>query len=510
MKTEFRMFRHVGLVSLGTLSSRILGLIREVLMASTFGTTGIGSAFFVAFTIPNLFRRLFGEGALSAAFVPQYIRLREGPEPEKAAQTTRSLMQWLVTLLGKITFLVLVLASIMLEMDRWGTATLTTLLCLRILMPYVIGICLAALMMGVLNAHRRYVLPAFTPCLLNLIWIGTLLGLQTATDLTLEEKVLWVAWAILGAGFLQFGVQAMAARRHLRAGPPADSSDPELRLILTRMAPAVMGAAVTQINVLLDRLLAFWVGDYGPAALAYSERLLYLPLGLFATALGTILLPEFSAQVQRKDDAALSSTLDRSLRVITFIMLPASVGMAVLSTPIIQLVYERGVFDAESTLLTARVLLLYTPGLLVFSLAKVFVPIFHAHGDTRTPMRVGAAAVGANLAFNLICIATFPAGWKHAGLAAGTVLSVLLQVGILAMFTHRRYTPLHPGRLLVSFGRQSAACLPLIVVAIGFPTLATELPALLRTPLTILLAAAAYFAATWLLRCPEWRELRDH
>ena len=510
MKTDFRMFRHVGLVSLGTLSSRLLGLVREILMASTFGTKGVASAFFVAFLIPNLFRRLFGEGALSAAFVPHYIHLRDGTSPEKAAATSRSILAWMLRWLGTISLGGIIIASGALSFFNLPEDKALTLLSLRILLPYMIGICLAALMMGILNAHRKYALPAFTPCILNLMWIGVLVLLQYYPEIPLDKKVIWVCWAILLAGFIQFAVQALVVRKLIPSTPRPKQKDPEVSVILTRMAPAALGAAVMQVNVLADRLLAFWVADYGPATLSYSERLIYLPLGLFATALGTILLPEFSGQVQRKDRDQLTATLDRSLRVLSFIMLPAAVGLAVLASPIIRLVYERGEFDATSTLLTSRALLLYAPGLVVFSLAKVFVPLFHAHGDTKTPMKIGAFAVVLNLGFNLLFIFTFPEGWKHAGLAAGTVLSILVQVGILAFLSHRRYAPLHFARIGFSWARQGVACFPLAAVATLASGFLPELPELLHILVTICLSAAAYFFSTWCLRCPEWKELRDH
>ena len=509
MKTNFRMFRSAGLVGLGTLSSRILGLVREILMASTFGTEGVVSAFFVAFTVPNLFRRLFGEGALSAAFVPHFVHLRDDESPEAAARTTRAVGRWLVRWLGTISLLGIGIASLLLNQEAFEGPGAVTLLCLRILMPYVVGICLAALMMGVLNAQRNFTLPAFTPCILNLMWIAALLHVSAQQEMVLEEKVLFISWTILAAGFVQFGAQAVAARKYLPKEASAVKHDPGLSVILQRMAPAAMGAAVTQVNVLVDRLLAFWVGDYGPAALTYSERLIYLPLGLFATALGTVLLPEFSSHVQKKDQASIDLVLNRSLRVLSFIMLPAAVGLAVLASPIITLVFERGAFDATSTLLTSRALLLYAPGLFVFSMAKVVVPVFHAHGDTRTPMRIGMFAVVVNLGLNLLFIAVFPEGWKHAGMAAGTVLSVLLQVTWLSRLIQKRHATIHGKEVFLSWARHGLAAVPMAFTALLVEARLAPLPLLLNVPLTITASALVYFVFTWVLRCPEWKDMKD-
>jgi len=511
MRTNPRIFRSAGVVSLGTLSSRLLGLVREVLMAWAFGTTAAGSAFVVAFTIPNLFRRLFGEGALSAAFVPSYILVRDKKGPEAAWTLTRNLISLLILVLGGISLLGMLGAGWALTLPDLPPKTADTLRTLRVMFPYMIGICLAAVMMGVLNSHRKYVVSAFTPCLLNLVWIAALAGVALVPDLTPSEKILWISWAVLGAGVLQFAVQIPAVRAlgYTRTAP-VNPLGPEVRRVLTLMGPAALGAAVTQVNVLLDRLLAFWVGDYGPTALSYSERLIYLPLGLFATALGTILLPEFSGLVQQNDREELGHTLDRSLRALSFIMLPAAVGLAVLAVPVVRLIFERGEFDALSTQRTARALVCYAPGLVVFSAAKIFIPLFYAHGDTRTPVRVGVLAVGVNLVLNLLFIFTLPAEWKHAGLALGTVASVLLQVGVLAMLTQRRYAHLHGRPLLRSLLRQTLACVPMAAVAVGGVHLAAPLPAWIGVPAAIAAAALVYLATAALLRCPELSELREH
>lgn len=511
MKTDSRIFRSAGIVSLGTVSSRVLGFLREILMAWTFGIDTIASAFVVAFTIPNLFRRLFGEGALSAAFIPSYVRVREEKGQSAAWQLTRNTASLLMLILGGISFAGMLLCSLAL---RFGTLpdTLAAILSfLRILLPYMIFICLAALLMGVLNSHRRYVMPAFIPCVLNGCWIGVLIYVNLLTDVDAHLKIEIICWVILFAGLLQFALQLPAVRKlGYRKPEKVDPLGPEVKKVLALMGPAALGAAVFQINVLSDRLLALWVGGYGPISLSYAERLIYLPLGIFATALGTILLPEFSSLVQKKDREQLGVTLDQSLRVLMYVMIPASTGLAVMAAPIVELSFQRGAFDTLSTLYTSRALAFYAPGLLVFSTAKIFIPLFYAHEDTRTPVRIGMWTVLANLLFNLLFILLLPEGWKHAGLALGTVLSSLLQVVVLGAVCQKRYAHIHWMPVLCSWGRCVLACVPMILVARGMLNWMASESILLRVPLAILAAGVTYGLATLLLRCPEIRELRKH
>lgn len=508
MKTEARLFRSTGLVSLGTLSSRLLGLVREMMMAWVFGTSTIGSAFTVAFTIPNLFRRLFGEGALSAAFIPSYIRCKSEQGEQAGWQLARNVLSLLILILGGISFLGMCICSLLLRFMPLSETTVDVLTSLRILLPYMIWICLAAITMGILNAHRRYMVPAFAPCLLNLLWILTLWTIQFFPDLPDERKVEAICWSILLAGVLQFGVQLPAVRRlGYRRPEQVDPFAPEVKSILRLMGPAALGAAIVQVNVVIDRVLAIWVAGYGPLALSYSERLIYLPLGLFATALGTVLLPELSYMAGGQNPEKLGDTLNRSLRGLMFIMIPASVGLAALAEPIIRTVYERGSFDSLSTLHTSRALLCYAPGLVVFSAAKIFIPLFYAHKDTRTPVKIGAYTVLANLMLNLLFIRILPEGWKHAGLALGTSISSLLQVAALAWISRRRYADPHWAAIAVSWGRQLICCVPMVFAARKILQVTAGIPLPLSLLAAIGAAMISYAVSARLLRAPELREL---
>jgi putative peptidoglycan lipid II flippase len=512
---ERRVIQSAGIVGFFTMLSRVLGLARDVLMANVFGTSLAMSAFVVAFTIPNLLRRLFGEGALSAGFVPVFmdVRRREG---DPAA--------WgLVTKVASLVFLVLAGITLLGWAFAWGGLRwaepggklFLILSLLRIMLPYMIFICLAALAMAVLNAYYHFAVPAAAPCLLNLVWIVALAAVAGRAGG--DERIRVVAWAVLGAGVLQLLVQFPALMRFgYRPGWSFAPTDPLVRRVVGLMGPAALGLAVVQVNVLVDRLLAAWVGPWAPAALFYSERLIYLPLGIFATALGTVLLPVFSGHAAAGDEHRLRSTIRHALRNLLFIMIPASTGLLVLARPIVETIFASGRFTGASTGLTAVALQFYAPGLVVFSTVKVFVPAFYARQDTRTPVRVGLGAVGLNLALNVTFVLTWPTELKHAGLALGTVLSSLFNACVLGWIMHRRFGSPGWGRVAVSAGRAAACAAAMAAAAaavhpvlqnLGLRFLPVKAAQVLALAGTIGLAAAVYFGAAVLLRAPELRNV---
>jgi len=312
---------------------------------------------------------------------------------------------------------------------------------LVIMLPYLFFICLVALCMGILNTFHHFALPALTPVLLNMVWIGSLLLLCPRFGETAAERIYGVAWGILAAGLIQLAVQFPTLRRFgIRPRLIFDWRDAKVARVLTLMGPAALGMGVHQINVVIDNLLALWVGTWAPAALTYAERLIYLPLGIFATALGTVLLPTFSRQAARERPEEIKKTLRKALENLMLIMCPAAVGLMVLAGPVVRLafVWRGGLFDFDSMTFTTRALIFYGPGLIVFSLYKVLVPVFYAMKDTKTPVRVGIVMVAANLIMNVAFVLTWPVGYKHAGLAFATVVSSALNALVLGSILHRR------------------------------------------------------------------------
>lgn len=509
-----QVMQSTGVVSAYTMLSRVLGLVRDILMAGVFGTSLPMSAFVVAFTIPNLFRRLFGEGALSAAFVPIFIETREQQGAEEAWTVARNILSMLILFLSALIAVGLVAITFYLHRSAPGSQTAMTLSLLRIMLPYMLFICLAALCMAILNAHHHFATPAFAPSILNAVWILSVLCVSPFLGDQPEQQIYGVAWAVFVAGILQWAVQVPKMMRFgYRPGWACNFKDLRVRRIFRLMGPASLGMAVTQVNVLIDRLMAGWIGPWAPAALFFSERLIYLPQGIFATALSTVLLPVFSGHAARSDPSRILRTANYAIRNLLYVMIPASIGLLVLATPIVQMIFERGAFSDASTAQTALALMFYAPGLLVFSLGKVLVPAFYALQDTRTPVKVAMCTVALKIGLSLTFILTWPLELKHGGLALATVLAEAVNGGILAVLLHRRLGSLG----WRSVGATAVRCLLascIMAVAAHFTYrfavqlvldagLAQKPGQIVAVLGAIAVAVAVYAVATWGLRSPE-------
>ncbi len=437
-----RLLKSAAVVGAFTGLSRVLGLVREMLMAYFFGTALAKSAFDVAFRIPNLFRQLFGEGALSAAFVPVFTTCLAREGREAANRLAGRVFSLLLSVLVCACAIGLLTVWAVMRFCPLTARPAAVLPLMAVMLPYVIFICLVALCMGILNSVRHFALPAATPVLLNVTWMASLYLLCPLFGDAASDRIYGVAWGILVAGALQLAVQFPVLRR-FGAMPDFRGLDwrgPHVKRVLTLMAPATVGMGLHQINIVIDGVLALWVSAWAPAALTYAERLTYLPLGVFATALSTVLLPTFSDHAARNDHERLRRTFRDAMSLVILLMMPAAMGLGALAGPIVRLVFEwrGGEFDAGSTIVTARALWFYAPGLLVFSVYKLMVPVFYAMQDTRTPVRVGLVAVGANLTLNILFVLTWPEGYQHAGLACATVLASVLNCVWLGVLLRRR------------------------------------------------------------------------
>ncbi|VGO21266.1 murein biosynthesis integral membrane protein MurJ [Pontiella sulfatireligans] len=517
---DAKVIRSAGVVGSFTLLSRGLGMLRDIIIAYHFGTSLLASAFFVAFTIPNLFRRLFGEGALSASFIPVFIETRTKQGDRAAWEMAAKVVTMIAALLSAIAIVGVLIFSVGLNVPGVSEKWLTTFALSRIMFPYVLFICLAALSMAVLNSYKHFATSAFAPCLLNLILIGVMLLVFPLVGKEPDARAIALAWGVLLAGAAQVAIQMPALKRF---GCPFKFSsrwnDPRIRQMLLLMGPAALGMAVTQFNVLIDRMLAMWIGAWAPAALFYSERMIYFPLGVIATAMGTVLLPTFSSHAAKGDHGAMSETIGQSLRHLAFIMIPASLGLLVLSPNILRAIFEwNGSFDAQSTLLSARALMFYAPGLIVFSAAKVFVPAFYAMQDTKTPVRIGIGIVVLNLAMNIIFILTLPTYWKHAGMAFSTVVAEALGMAALGILLAKRIPGIQWRAVLLSFLRCLASALLMAVAAWvvahhSLPLLQNLLPAKMAQIASVALAVgtggATYFILALGLKAPELREIKS-
>ena len=438
-----RVLRSAALVGGLTAVSRVTGLLREMLMSRCFGTGVAKSAFNVAFQIPNLFRRLFGEGALSAAFVPVFTETLEREGIEAANRLTGRVAGLLVAVLGVITALGILVAlalqhTVCAPDSRW--AAIMPLL--RIMMPYAPLICLAALSMGVLNAMRQFAVPALAPVLLNLVMIVAIVAVCPLLPNDPMLRIRVVSWSVLVAGALQVVVQLPPlARRGVKPQMLFSwRGDAALGRILKTMAPMMVGVSVVQIYVAMDGVIAMWAADWAPAVLGYAETIAYLPLGLIGNAFGTVLLPTFSRQVVANDFDAVRDTLEHALRNALIVTAPAAVALTVLALPVVEVIYlsPPGRFTHQDAIWTMRALAGLAPGLLFFSVQKVLTPVFYAFKDTRTPLRISLWGVGLNFALNILFVVTWPQGWKHVGLVVSTVIASAINSVALGHELHRR------------------------------------------------------------------------
>ena len=420
---------HVFTVGGLTAFSRVLGLVREMLQSRLIGAGVEQSAFVLAFAIPNMARKLFGEGALTAAFVPVFKGEVERGEVESAKRLARAVLTMVFLILGAVVVLVLIGLSVgqgQMPAAEDGTLTRAALTAglVKILFPYMIFICGAAFGMGVLNALGRFVEGAFMPAFLNIIWIGALGGLCFFPGLSLAARVTVVCWAILlgGAAQMAFLFRCMAKRGYSPRPLFGGLLHGEARLVWRNTMIAAMGAGAVQINYMLDQVLAQFAAPWAAGVIGYAERLMDLPLGVVGVAFGTVLLPTFSGHFAKNDVEGAKTCLRRSVLQMMALMVPASVVTFFCAPWIVWLVYEGRAFDAAATVRVARALSVYGLGLCFFSVQKCLIPFFQAQNDMRTPLRISVQTVVLNATLNVLAVALLPVEWRHVGLAGSTSL----------------------------------------------------------------------------------------
>lgn len=429
-----RLLRATATVGGLTLLSRILGFVRDQIIAREFGADAATDAFFVAFKIPNLLRRLFAEGTFAQAFVPVLADYKvQGLDRDTRRfldRSTGSLGLILTALAGLGILAAPLLILIFAPGFKAKPVELTlSVEMLRITLPYLVCICLTALAGAILNTFGHFAIPAVTPVLLNLAMIGVIYGLAPALD----RPVLALAYGVLLAGFLQLGLQLPALQlRGLLPRPRLGLSDPGVRRVLRLMGPAVLAASVGQLNSLINTLIASFLDAGSLSWLYYSDRLLEFPLGIFGIAIGTVILPHLSQQHAARRVGEFSRSLDWALRWVFLIGLPATLGLLLLAEPLMLTLFQYQRFSLHDAAMAARSLSAFALGLLGFIAIKVLLPGFSARQDLATPARYSIYGVGINLLLSLILVfALAPAGWAHAALALAASLAALSNAGLL-------------------------------------------------------------------------------
>lgn len=456
-KRQGGLVASTAVVSVMTLLSRVLGLARDVVLARLLGASAGTDAFFVAFRIPNFLRRLFAEGAFNQAFIPVLSEYKNNGVTGAVQALINRVAGTLGAALLLVTMIGVVGAPVLITLFAPGfgddpAKRALAVEMLRLTFPYLFFIALTAFSGAILNTWNRFAVPAFTPVLLNICLIGA--ALLLAPMFAEGRMAVALAWGVLAAGVVQLTFQLpFLAQLGLLPKPTMAWQDPGVRRILALMAPAIFGVSVSQINLLLDTVLASLLETGSVTWLYYSDRLVELPLGIFAIAIGTVILPSLSKKHAAATPEAFSQTLDWALRLVLLVGVPAAVALAVIASPLLSTLFQYGEFSGNDVLRASQSLMAYSVGLVAFMLIKVLAPGYFARQDTRTPVRIGIIAMVANMAFNLMLVWHF----YHAGLALATSLSawlnaVLLYQGLRKAGVYRPAPgwPLLLARLLVS------------------------------------------------------------
>ena len=450
------LLRSSGVVSFFTMLSRVLGLARDIIFARVIGAEALADVFFVAFKIPNFFRRLFAEGAFAQAFVPVLGEYRQNGSQAALKELINRVFGTLGMALLILTLVIVVAAPFFAALfaPKWylndpfkfnATAEM-----LRITFPYLLFISMTGVAGGILNSYDRFAVPAFTPVLLNMSLIFAALIAAPWFD----QPTYALAWGVFAAGAIQFCFQLpFLARIHMLPVPVVDWRHPGVKKILKLMGPAIFGVSVSQINLMLDTMLATFLPTGSVSWLYYSDRLSELPLGVFAVAIATVILPNLSRHHAASSVEAYSQTLDWALRMVLLIAIPAAAALMLLAEPILATLFLYGeVMTPRDMSMATLSLRAYSLGLVAFMLIKVLAPGFFARQDMRTPVRIGVIAMVSNMVLNLILVIPLHFYWQvgHVGLALATSLSAFLNALLLFLALRSKAIYL-PGRAWLRF-----------------------------------------------------------
>ena len=437
------LWRSTFIVSAMTMLSRVLGLVRDIVLMNVFGAGKDFDTFVVAFRIPNFFRRLFAEGAFSQAFIPILTEYKTTKLHTEVQILISRVFGCLLLAMSTLTLIAMIAAPAILYLYAPGFHSDPVKFDLavdmfRLTIPYLMFMSLTAFASSILNSYGSFASPAFSPVLLNLAMIA---GAWLLTPY-MAEPIMALGWAVVVAGILQLAIQIPELwKKKLLIPPKVDFKHEGVDRILKLMLPALFGVSVTQINLLLNTIWASFMQDGSVSWLYSAERMTELPLGLIGVAIGTVILPSLSMSKAEEDQAKFRRMLDWGARIIVLVGVPASIALFMLSTPIIQALFQHGAFDVRDTQMTAMALQCMSGGVLAFMLIKVFAPGFYAIQDTKTPVRVGLIAVATNTILNIVFIGIFKLiDWQaeHMALAIASSGSALVNAGLLYFYLHKR------------------------------------------------------------------------
>jgi putative peptidoglycan lipid II flippase len=510
-----KMLKSSGSIGAATLSSRVLGMVRDLLFAAFMGTNGVAPAFTYAFMVPNLFRRLLGEGALTAAFIPIF-KAKEKNEGEASMwQSANAVISGLLAVTPAIVLLETVIVSLLLLWGGWDQQTVLMFRLLRVMFPYMILACLGAIFMGILNARGHFFVPALSPVILNVALILSVWLVAPHWGKTMETKIFALAFGVLAAGVAQAAFQMPAMYREgFRFHWVSPWRDPTTREVVVKMIPSAIGVAAFQINTMLTQTLAFGHNKEIVTHFYYAVRLMELPQGVFGLSLATFLLPTLSGLAVEKNFPEFRATLRQGVNYLIFVNLLAAALLFTMAEPIIRLIFEHGKFTAESTQHVSMGLVCLAPGLVSFSLVNMVVRAFYALEDIKTPMRISIFCVAFNFLFTAFFLYCTDLGAGSLGVANS--LSSFCNLGLL-LFALRK-------KLRVLEMKETVAQFPRLAIAVVLAGLGTWLLRLLwqnkmghatfvlklgEVFLPLTAGTIIYFALTLWFQVPSAREITD-
>jgi putative peptidoglycan lipid II flippase len=513
-----RLARSAGVFGLATIASRVLGLVRDQVLAFYFGAGDANDAFRVASRIPNLVRDLFAEGAMSAAFVPTFTRELTLHGRERAWQLANSVINALLLVTGVLVIggmlftepLVQLFAADFAEVP--GKLELTIYLT-RIVFPFLTLVAVAAALMGMLNSLGHFFVPALSPAMFNVAIIVIALALVPLAPSLGVQPITIVALATLVGGLGQLAIQLPPLRREgFRYRPVLAFRDEGLHRVLLLMGPGTIGMAATQINVFVNTVLATGEGTGAVSWLDFAFRFMYLPIGVFGVSIATAATPAISRMVAEGDFARIRSTLAGALGLMLLLNVPATVGLIVLARPIVALIFEHGEFTPADTLATAAAVQLYAIGLVGYSVVRIISPTFYALQRSRVPVMVSAASVAVNIALNLALVRAM--GYR--GLALGTSITAIINASVQLLLLRREISGLEGARIANSLVRVLIAAAAMGIVTVTAQAALQQLmpgeafaAQALRLLITIAVSIGVLIAAAQLLRIREYAEARD-
>jgi putative peptidoglycan lipid II flippase len=508
-----KMLKSSGGIGAATLTSRVLGLVREQVYAAFMGTSAVYGAFIYAYMVPNLFRRLLGEGALTAAFIPIFKAKEKTDGTEAMWRAANAVLSGLIVVASGIVLVAVAVIGSLLLLSSWEPNTRLMLQLMAMMFPYMALACVGAVFIGMLNARGHFFIPALGAAILNIVMIASVWLLAPLMGPHLDTRIFALAIGVLAAGVAQALFQVPTLRAEgFRYRWVSPWRDPTVRDVVTKMIPSIIGVAAFQINVMLTQGLAFGENSRIVGQFAYAVRLMELPQGVFGLSLATFLLPTLSGLALEKNFAQVRATLRQAAGHIIFINLLASVLLFTLAAPIIRLLFERGEFHANSTEQVSYALVCLVPGLVSFSLVNIFARAFYALGDLITPMKVSVFCLAINLLFAAIFLFAYHLGPGALGLA--NTLSAACNLFLLVFALRKKLRNLEMKETVEQLPFLAAAGLAAALVAwrgrllwqhhFGHDSL---LPRLGEVFLPMTAASAIYFALSWWMNIPSAREM---